>query len=187
LPDYLKPIVTFAYYTGWRRGEILSLKWNQVDLKEKLIRLYPGSTKSGDGRSIALDGELLETIQRQWGARKVVTIPDQAPSLCPFVFHHSGKAIKDFRAAWEGALRKTGLSGKIFHDFRRTGVRNMIRAGISEQVAMKISGHKTRSVFDRYDIVNEQDLKEAAKKTTEHMKSQNDKPVIRPLDQGRRV
>jgi len=176
--------VTFAYHTGWRKGEILNLRWNQVDLKEKVIRLDPGSTKSGEGRLIALDGELLETMQGQLEARKVVTIPGQAPSLCPFVFHHDGKPIKDFRAALEGALGKTGLSGKIFHDFRRTAVRNMIRAGIPERVAMMISGHKTRSVFDRYYIVSEQDLKEAARKTTELMERQNKKSVIIPLSQG---
>lgn len=188
LPDYFKPVVTFAYYTGWRKREILSLRWNQVDLPAQTIRLDPGTTKSGAGRTVALDGELLDVIKGQWEKRTVAEIPGQSPTLlCTFVFHRDGKPVGDFRDVWAKACKEARLPGKVLHDFRRTAVRNMVRAGVPERVAMMVSGHKTRSVFDRYNIVNEQDLKEAAKKTTELMQSQNPKPVVEPLTQGRRV
>lgn len=100
LPEELRPVVTFAYYTGWRKREILSLKWNQVDLAAKAVRLDPGTTKNREGRTIALDGELLEVIQGQWERRKVAEIPGQSPTLlCPYVFHREGKVIRDFRGA----------------------------------------------------------------------------------------
>jgi integrase len=173
LPEYFKPVVTFAYYTGWRKQEILSLEWNQVDLNGRTVRLDVGTTKNDKGRLIVLDGELLETMQGQWERRKVAEIPGQSPTLlCPYVFHRDGKPIRDFRKAWAKARKETGLAAKILHDFRRTAVRDAVRGGVPERVAMMESGHKTRSVFDRYNIVSEDDLKEAARRRWEYAQSQ---------------
>ncbi len=158
LPPKLRPVVTFAYHTGWRKQEMLRLMWECIDLQARVVRLDPGTTKKRDGRLIYLDGELLE----------VVTTLKQEHDLhyphCTWVFHRHGVPIKDFRAAWDAACRAVGLEGRLFHDFRRTAVRNMVRAGIPERVAQQISGHKTRSVFDRYYIVSDSDLREAARR-----------------------
>jgi len=185
LPSYLKPMITFAYYTGWRRGEILDLRWNQVDLHERIIRLNPDQAKNRTGRLVAIEGELLTVLKAQWDLRKLIQLPGQSTAhICPFVFHNRGKSIIDFQYAWDKALNATGLAGKIFHDFRRTAVRNMVRAGVPERVAMEISGHKTRSVFDRYNIVSEEDLREAAKKTADRIRIQRNIGEVIPITQA---
>lgn len=164
LPSFLRPVVTFGYYTGWRVTEILNLQWRQANLEAGEVRLDPGTTKNKDGRVIYLDGELLETMKEQRAF--VFSLQRERGEIIPWVFINpsTGDRIRNFRKSWAEACKQIGLSGRLFHDFRRTAVRNMVRAGVPEVVAMKISGHKTRSIFDRYNIVSEQDLREAARR-----------------------
>lgn len=163
LPEDLRPVLTFAYYTGCRRGEILGLQWPQVDLEECMIRLEPGTTKNAEPRLLPLDGELLETIRMQREIR------DARCPESPWVFfwRKDGRQILNFRKSWDAAGGAAKVD-KLFHDLRRTGVRNLVRAGVPEKTAMLISGHKTRAVFDRYNVTDERDLKAAMRAVSEY-------------------
>lgn len=165
LPKYLKDYARFAYLTGWRRGEIASLRWEDVD--GDTIRLRAENSKNGEGRTVTLEGELADLMERRKKARVVKT--KTAVIVSDLVFHHNAQPIVDIRKAWATACRMAGVEGKLFHDLRRTAVRNMVRAGVPERVAMMVSGHKTRSIFDRYNIVSENDLREAMQRTQAYL------------------
>ena len=195
LPEYLKDFARFAYYTGMRKGEIASLRWE--DLDGDVIRLRAENAKNGKARSVPIDGELEKVIERRRAVRQVKT--SGGVLLAALVFHHDGEPIADFRKAWATACVVAGLgkftcracgqpvsrhmcqecntdalkySGRLFHDFRRSAVRDMVRAGVPETVAMSISGHKTRSMFQRYDICNEHDQREALRATEAYRQQQ---------------
>jgi len=176
LPDHQKVPLSIGYWTGMRKGEILSLRWDQVDLERALLRLAPGTTKTGEGRVIPLVKDLLNVLS-QWRAKTLTSWPS-----CPWICHFKGKRLTRLTKAWRRATKQVGLEGRLFHDLRRTGVRNMVRAGISERVAMTISGHKTRSVFDRYDIVSERDLQEAGTRLSAHFAGTRSFTELRPVD-----
>ena len=169
LPDYLKGFVTFAYKTGWRVSEISNLTWNQVDRDQGIVKLEPGETKNDEGRTVYLDEELKEVFNCQWEIRK------KGQKLLPYVYpnHDGSDKVKRFDKTWEKACKDAEIGKRLFHDLRRTAIRNMVRAGIPERVAMMVSGHKTRSVFDRYNIVNDTDLREAAQRQEAYLQSQN--------------
>jgi integrase len=159
LPSWLHPPILFAYYTGWRiHSEIMPMQWSQVDLKHATMSLYVGETNNKEARTIFLPELLLGLLQAQ-KERQERDYPG-----CEWVFDRHGEQIKSFRKRWLEARKVSGLSERILHDFRRTAVRNMVRAGVPERVAMLVTGHKTRGVFERYNIVSTGDLKEAAKK-----------------------
>ena len=192
LPEYLRDFVQFGYLTGWRKGEIASLRWS--DVEGDVVRLRGENAKNGEGRSVTLSGDLADLMERRKAARQVET--KTGVLLSAHVFHQKGEPVGDFRKAWatacvaasmgrficdrcnqpvdghtcEACKHEARYAGRIFHDFRRTAVRNMVRAGVPERVAMTISGHKTRSIFDRYNIVNEADLREAMQRTQSYLR-----------------
>jgi integrase len=162
LPNHLVAVAGFMYLTGWRsKSEVLPLPWAQIDFTASTVRLEPGTTKNRKGRTFVMTAELRQLLegQRQW----VEAIQRRTGRIIPWVFsHEDGRAIKSIRKSWATACRRAGLPGKVPHDFRRTAVRNLERAGVPRSVAMAMTGHKTESVYRRYDIVSERDLHDAA-------------------------
>ncbi len=158
LPNYLRDVVLFGFLTGWRKGEIASLKWANVNRGAAVIRLEPEQNKGRTVRVLALQGELTALIERRWRARKV------GQTLAQHAFHRDGHPLGDFRRSWLVACRKAGLGHRWFHSLRRSAARNMSLQGIPEKVIMSIMGHKTRVMFDRYNIVTESDQREYAKR-----------------------
>jgi integrase len=166
LPDDLKDFCLYAFLTSWRKGEVSCLKWSY--LQNGVLRIPAKETKNGEARSVVIAGELAELIARREKA-KAFKNPDGTLQPSDYIFHRGdGVRITEFRKSWGSACRKSGLAGRIFHDLRRSGVRNMIRAGVPQSVAMKISGHKTTSMFRRYDIGDDDDLKAAAESVTRY-------------------
>jgi integrase len=170
LPEWLRPVFTFAYNTGCRKSEILALRWSQVDFSGSgEIRLNPGETKNKQARTIPLTRELYDLLLMLKEQR------DLYWPHCELVFSRLGEPIKCFARVWRSACQRAGLwdaeTGKhtrVFHDLRRSALRDMIRSGTPEKVSMAISGHKTRAVFDRYQIVSGRDLKQAAQRLDEY-------------------
>ncbi len=170
LPAALRPVVEFAYITGWRiASEVLPLEWRNVDFRAGEVRLDPGSTKNREGRIFPLTDDLRALLEAQlaehdklkksghvepWVFFRMVAQKRRGPKL--------PKPIRAFTGAWKAACIAAGCPGRIPHDLRRTAVRNMVRRAVPERVAMQLSGHKTRSVFERYNIVSSGDLRTAA-------------------------
>ena len=168
--DHLKVPISIAYYTGMRMREIIStkgLRWDQVTFAEEsgCIRLGSAQTKTKQARVIYLTGDFLRVML------KAKELRDRDYPSCSYVCHREGQPFDNLRQGWIAACKRVGLAGKTFHDLRRTGVRNLIRAGVSETVAMKISGHKTRSVFDRYNVTSEEDLRQAAERLNQYIQT----------------
>jgi integrase len=157
---YIQPFLQIGFYTGMRLGEIKNLRWSQVDLANEVIRLEDEDVKNEEGREIPLiDGlpAMLEKIKR-------------ANPNAEYVFvGRDGDQVKSFRKAWRKACEAAGLKGFLFHDLRRSAARNLIRAGVPRGVAMKITGHKTEEVFERYNITSTDDLHDAGTSLTEYL------------------
>lgn len=175
LAPWMQDVGDFAFATGWRVMEVLPLQWRQVDWKEGAIRLEPGSTKNGAGRLLpfAVVPDVVEVLKR----READTARMRgAGRIVPWVFHRDGRPLfwgrrplKSFRRAWRDARDAAGLAGRLLHDFRRTAVRNLQRAGVNQKVAMDLVGMKTDAIYRRYEIVSEADLIAGARRLGEYL------------------
>jgi len=179
LPTYLRDVARFAYATGWRRGEILRLTAADVDTALRELRI--GDSKNGEGRVIPLrdeDGRLNavgEIVERRMAERVV------GDRLLPWLFHHGGWPIADFRKAWATACAAAGVPGALFHDLRRTFCHDAAEAGNDYKTIMDWTGHKTTSTFLRYRIVNLAGMKRAAQRMATFRAGQAPTPSVRPL------
>jgi integrase len=183
LLEPLRPLAIFAYITGWRsKSEIQALKWPQVDFDLSVVRLEPGATKNGQGREFPMTDELRRVLEEQ-AAKADALLQSRGIFVEHVFFWADGRPIKDFRESWLKACVEAGLAEKVEigkdetgapvhiwkkrripHDFRRTAVRNLIRAGVDRDTAMKMVGHETDSVFRRYNIIDKTDLEQDAQK-----------------------
>jgi integrase len=209
LPEYLKDFIRFAYIVGMRRGEVKSLRWSDVNGDD--ITLRPENSKNGEARTIPLEGELGELIERRRTARKVEK-KNGSVQMSEYIFHDAGKPIGEFRKSWATACSMAGVGklvcpacdgsvdpdykcenvncakewkreqlkyvGKIVHDLRRCAARNLLAAGVPQAVAMKITGHKTDSMFRRYAIVTVDQQREALRAAQVYRQQQSERSKV---------
>lgn len=144
-----------AYNIGVRSKELRLIEWDQVDFRDGIISIL--RTKNGEARAVPIfSGDMFDYLKAAKATR------DRLYPQSKWVFSRTGEPIKDFREEWENSCKRAGCSGLLFHDLRRTAVRNMVRIhGLDRTIAKKISGHKTDSMFDRYNIIDVEDIKAA--------------------------
>jgi integrase len=206
LPESLRDFVLFGYLTGMRRGEIASLEWADVD--GDTIRLRAENAKTGEGRTLPIVGELAELIARRREARQVkvkgtvvlanlifhrgcLPIAEFRKSwasaccaagvgklVCPKCSGNVDEKRFCAQCSREWKREELNYAGKLFHDLRRSAVRDLIRAGVSAHVAMSISGHKTDSMLRRYDIVDTRDQRAALELRAEYLKTRRGEGVV---------
>ena len=191
-PD-VRDFVEWFWWTGMRQGEIRQLSWAMLDRETSTLNLDPRADKTRKGRVLAVTGPLREIVDRRIARRRLD---------CQLIFHRTskgkpGQPVLRFDKAWRAALKAAGLApGLIPYDLRRTALRNMVRGGTDHAVAMKISGHRTRSTFDRYNITSAADIEAAITRTAAYVatlpternvvRRERDTPQLRHNRGGRR-
>ena len=163
LGEVVADVARVCYHTGWRtKSEVFPLTWAQVDWDGGFIRLEPGTTKNREGRAFPITPALRAILERRLEFTR--RCERAQGRIIPWVFHRKGQRVKGMTKSWRTACKNAGVPGRLLHDLRRTAVRNLERASVSRSVAMKMTGHKTESVYRRYAIVSEGDLREAGLK-----------------------
>ena len=171
LPDDLKLLFVIAYHVGLRRGALLRIRWNQVDMKGCCIWMEgKRANRKPEPIAVPIYGDMRTFLELQ-------------PKQSDFLFSRGAKPIKAFRESWNRACERAGVPGLLFHDLRRTAVRNLRRAGVSETVIMKITGHRTRGVFERYNITDQSDTQEAGRLAEEFLAKEHERRLPQKLAQ----
>jgi integrase len=160
-----------GYYTGMRKGEIINLTWDKIDLRQRMIRLEEGDTKDREKRNIPMCDELYQML---------ASMPNRIQGSINdnHVFQFHGKPVDDIRTGLKKACKKAGIKygrfvkgGFIFHDLRHTFNTNMRKSGVQESVIMEVTGHSTREMFDRYNTIDEDDTRKAVDQMTTFLKN----------------
>lgn len=169
LPVAVADLVGFLFWSAWRVNEGRRLEWRFYDAGDGVIRLPAELSKNNEERLLPVEAELAAIIERRLTLRRLD---------CPFIFHHHGRPIGDFRKVWRKACAAIGLSGRIVHDLRRSGVKHLIEAGIDPYTVMAFSGHKTESMLRRYKVVDLDALRVAAARGAAHSGNRSNVRVL---------
>jgi integrase len=163
LPEHLRLLFVIAYHVGLRRGALLRIKWSQVDRKEGCIWMEgKRANRKPEPVAVPIYGDMAKFLDLQ-------------PKNGEFLFTRGAQPIKDFRESWDLACTRAEVPDLLFHDLRRTAVRNLRRAGVPESVIMKITGHRTRTVFERYNITDQTDTQQAGRLAEEFLAREHEK------------
>ncbi len=168
----VKDVLEFLYHSGWRSREVTKLEWQDVDVEGGMVRLRRENNKTKKVRMLPLIGELQNVIERRLTERRID---------CPYVFHRNGKPVKSFRKAWNKACEAVGQPDLVPHDMRRSATRNFRKAGLSENEGMAMTGHLTNSIYRRYDIIDEEDMRESMEKVQRFLKHQPRGSKVAPI------
>lgn len=160
---WLRGLLALAYNYGFRKSNLLEMRCSQVDLRNNTVCLYAGETKNDEPVIVGLTTECPELLTELKRGKQ----PDDY-----LLTRENGKPVRNFRGTWDALTEAAGLPGLLLHDFRRSAVRNMIRRGVAQKTAMKVSGHKTDAIFSRYNIVSEADIRDAVRKIEQGAKDE---------------
>ena len=164
LAQHLIPIVLVGYYTGMRREEILGLTWKRVNMEIGFIDLEPENTKTSEPRRLYFNDILWDVFEK---ARRIRGLHHD------FVFTNKGRPIRHIRKGFNAACDRAGIENFLFHDLRHTFNTNMRRAGVDHTVIMKLTGHKTMAMFNRYNTVDKEDAQAAMRRLDGYLAAQN--------------
>jgi integrase len=170
LPAPLADLVLFLFFSAWRVGEARALEWKHVFGAERAIRLPAELHKNKKPKALPIAGDLAAIMERRLAARDLA---------CPYVFHRNGRRIGDFRKLWTKACAAIGVSDRIVHDLRRSGVKHLIETpGNDPHTVMAFSGHSTPSMLRRYHIIDLDVMRQAAERASAR---RNEPGTVTPL------